>query len=336
MRRTMLFLSPLLLAACMPGGSGVVPFRHRDPIVIDGRTYQKFEVSELGPCITIDDGNDSALAAARTFLTNGLGHQSIETARTNLNGCGDISSVDLTVVGHGGEGSIFVGGAGKRQTGKFVGSENEAEWKPLLKDLASGSGVVSLLACNTGSGKRGAKLLNKLTKTTKRPVRALTGIAYIFTDAIHLEAGIDWNVATPEQDAGVVNRPKPANAPFPVPANLNIGNKSFSLDSIARVRIDGWEIERETAFSPTAEERRDLAQLIDFTHPFTPPGLPLAPVTARIVIELSSGPGLVLRDEVTLLIYGDVLAQDAADPSRFFDIDPGANEGGLEAWAARR
>jgi hypothetical protein len=58
---------------------------------------------------------------------------------------------------------------------------------------------------------------------------------------------------------------------------------------------------------------------IDFMHPFTPPGEPLAPVTAEVFVRMDGDGG----GEVLLLrIYADVVARDVSDPSRFYDVSP--------------
>jgi hypothetical protein len=305
--------------------------RGRDSVNRDGRTYQKLDVSELGPCVTLDDGTDDngALANVRGFLTNELPHQSIVTARDNLNVCTDAAIVDMAIVGHGGEGAVFVGGGGKRQAGKFLGSQNDAEWKPKLDDLVAGSGTLSLLACNTGVGSRGAKLLNLLATTTKRPVRAMNGIAYFDTNAILLEEGIDWNLAKPDAPATAVARPTPPNAPFETPAYVVLGNARFASESINRFHSSGWTAREKISSPATPLVRRTFFRLIDLEHPFTPPGLPLLPETGRIEVETTGG---IRR---TLIIYGDVLARDAIDETQFFDIDP-TIVGGISDWAMFR
>lgn len=290
----------------------------RETVTIDDRKYDLLDVASLGPCVTVDDGtgHNAALTNVRAFLTNEQLHDSIPSATKNLNNCADAVTGGLVIVGHGSIGVAYVGGAGKRQRHKFIGSSTD-EWEELMKELRPGTGTLSFLSCNTGADERGAKVLTRLAQVTQRRVQALTGLAYFKPDQILVASGTTWNDALPHRGAVVKTRPAPRYAPFKPVSVVTLGGSTFPLSAVKRFRIGSFAFASPEWLEGDPRTALLLPAAIDFEHPFRPPGPPLAAPTGEIVLETSRGYSR------KLVIYGDTIVQDDADPKRFFDLDTG-------------
>lgn len=307
----------LALSRCGAPDERAAGLRQSGRVLVNDRVYDRFDVRELGPCVSIDDGNDEPLNNVRDVLGDAKLHHSIVSARDNLNQCGDILSGDLAVVGHGAVGAAYVGGAGSRQSGKYVGSDNPAEWEPLVVTLRKGTGHLSFLSCNTGAERRGAKLLSRLASATGRRVRALNGLAFYHPGEILLEHGATWNDAAPGRPAIVKPRPRPKYAPFKPVKVITLGGSTFAVSAMTKLTVAGLGVPNEVqTLAPDGDASFAFSRVIDFEHPFIPPGPPLAARTGEIEIESERG------YKRRLIIYGDALAQDAADPRYYFDVDP--------------
>lgn len=296
----------------------VAAFRLREIVTVNGREYERLEEEELGTCVTVDEGVDgnSALVNVRSFLQGESHHASIETARDKLNLCTDIATADIAIVGHGVAGKIYVGGIDRFIPEKTIGSTNESHWAPLIAEpkLKPGTGRLSLLSCVTGSGDRGAEVLNQLRRATNRPVRALNGVAYFFPNGILLQKGTEWNEATLSLAAVKKSRVKPVHEPFTTPETVIVGKTPLKTRDVIGLRVKYFAMDGGGTIPQTPDQLRRFLRLIDLAHPFEPPGEPLLPETARITLLTRDG------SPRTLIIYGDVLARDADQMTRFYDI----------------
>lgn len=306
----------LLTVAVLLAFSGCRAPERRGLVVFDSRTYAPLDVTELGPCVTVDMAADrnGALANLRGYLSNEVLHGTVQGAISNLNSCSEVTTQPLTIAGHGLEGTIITGGGHLIYTGKHISHDNVAQWDGHVRGLTRGPGRLTILSCSTGGGAGGALLLSRLANRTGRVVRARTGLSYFDTDKVYFEDGTVWNEVAPETEARNIARPRPRYAPFQQPSVLTLGGMTFPVGQIDSLRLD-FQLGESVSYTPGDDERADLLTMIDFAHPFTPPGEPLAPETARILIRTRSG---ATR---TILIYGNVLARDEIDRSRYFDVD---------------
>jgi hypothetical protein len=285
------------------------------------RILGEFPPKELGSCVTIDPGpdQDGVLANLAIVIDGEVPHATAKASIENLNRCLGTADPDLAIVGIGAEGSIITGGGNTYTAYKHISIENEQEWRTDVDSLRDGKGLLTLLSCNTGSGSIGQQFLNRLVALTGRRIRARTGLVYCDGKQITFEEKSVWNEAGPGQAAPLIERPAPPNAPFSVPSQVQVGGITIDTERIQPLRI------RATPGGSPVRIEADMVHfavrpdLIDFAHPFTAPGEPLAPMTAEVFLRTPGVPGGEVR---LLLIYADVVARDAADPSRFYDISP--------------
>ncbi|HEX8619798.1 MAG TPA: hypothetical protein VF911_19610 [Thermoanaerobaculia bacterium] len=285
--------------------------------ISEARLFKRYDPAELGPCVTIDPGPDpeGVLENLANVIRWATPHNSVRQAIENLKNCTAQDDGGIAIVGIGAAGSIITGGGASYEPHKHISIENGNEWSADVQTLAGGSGVLTLFACDTGAGEAGRILLERVAALTNRPVRARTGLIYC-SDHIYFEENTNWREVRPGEILPPTFRPVPKYAPFELPPTVAFDGHEIDAKEAPRLRVrplaGGSPHDATDAFEVPLNA-------IDFMHPFTPPGEPLAPVTAEAFVRMDGDRG----GEVLLLrIYADVVARDMSDPSRFYDVAP--------------
>jgi len=246
-----------------------------------------FGIGEHNTCSNGPDDGTLNKDAARFW--NCRRHASTAEAVTNL--LLPPAGGNFNIIGHGNTG-LFETGMG--QTGPFNANElivlwTQYVWGPQLQRLVPANfALLSLWSCHTGEGADGADLLFAMAQVVGRAVRASNGFLYVNDQNIWFENGSVWVVATPN------SRPTPVPAPSPhnlegirmtdkIFLRLHAGDGEVSNECVIEGEIVKNTIGRPTQPQkiPKAEAQR-LAVMMLASRPFTPPGTPMALITATI------------------------------------------------------
>jgi hypothetical protein len=262
--------------------------------------HSEGEGLSIGGDVTIDSStgaNDNgALACMRTAWSNPMSDSSTTQAVSNLLSVArrrDTLNLNLLVmVGHGNEGLITTGsGQGSLNPGTYLSIWNQSgDWGPQLQRLAGKTyTMLTLLACDTGANSDGATLLSQVANASNHTVRARTGLVNCGGGSITYQDGSTWQMATPGAPA-----PTPIPWPSPPPGSKVVVMRkgrawqTVQIAHVQRVSYVGHPPGRG-AVELTGASAQDVASLVDFAHPVSGFGNPLARFTGTFTVDIAVG-----------------------------------------------
>jgi hypothetical protein len=169
----------------------------------------KFHMFNLPGLVTVDETTDDdfldttrsryAVTAPTHLFSHGTRAAAVSRCMT--------STDQANIVGHG-EPGIIATGSGRCfdcDPAQLISTEHIGDWQQ------SQMTRLTLLGCNTGEGRSGAKLLFAIAQATGACVSAPTGYVYIGLgcDDLYLEPGTGWQTATPDEEPEPIFDPQP-------------------------------------------------------------------------------------------------------------------------------
>ena len=168
-----------------------------------------------------------------------------------------------------------------------------------------------------------------IARVINAPVAGPTGFIYCGQGRVFLEQGSTWQVATP------TSRPPPIGAPSPhleilmsIIIKKDDGDKVIPLGDVLSL-----DYERSSIYSGivgdvrpkklTGGEAHGILGLIDFEHPFYPPGIPAALITGRLTVTFFStqNNGTRVEGRASFALYNDRLLRDETSDAYYSATD---------------
>lgn len=288
--------------------------------------------STYGLCITIDgSASDPALACMRNhnWTYPPKTDNSTDDVANNIGQCIPAIGPALqppAIIGHGTSGDISAGsGSGPITVGQDIGVTTESDWQPKLSALAGRQfDKLTLLSCNTGAGTDGAQLVQDLANSVKQSVTAPTGQVFCdpATGDISFETGNQWQTATPSGTA-------PAPLSTPMHSFQSVKGKLILNDGKAHYQIDlaskpiavfsSNPPSRVNPFTVNGADALEFLRDVDFAHPSTIKGEPLAKVTAYLRLTFSTQKESIMKEYT---IFNDDLLQDQSNHQIYYYVLP--------------
>ena len=275
-------------------------------------------------CFVVDDTKEKALDCLRKIRPDALPATSTRAADVAFAGCVTSATEPITIGGHGRPGYVMTGdGVAPATPTNYIGhaTTDQTVWKAdLVRSPLTASqtnGMLTLLACHTGAGTKGANLLHALAAHLQRPVRARTDFVYCKGNTLTYEGSeTDWQTALPGESDPPAEKPvftRPSRAPS---RRLGIGGETYDISQVLAVdlkgfyghKISGW-VSLEKAALPA------VPALAEFDAPQSR-GTPLAVETARIRLLIDT---LGSRE---FIVWNDMLLQDAVDTDNVYYGSP--------------
>lgn len=301
------------------------PPYERDNFHIEGLT--SFGIGEHNTCSNGPD--DGTLNRDARLFWNCLRHGSTAQAAANL--LSGTPGGNFNLIGHGNTGQVEtgMGQTGPFDAGKIILSWTQSDWEAPLRTLIHANfALLSIWSCHTGEGQDGADLLYSMAQVLGRAVRASNGYMYVDDTHIWFENNSVWVVATP------TSRPTPVPAPTPHPLELTRAMDTIWLRSggrdieISLNEISDIEVEvislggRSRHVRLSNKEAQGLARILFGSKPFTPPGTPLAFITARLTVSFGHERE---RERKTFILYNDRMLKDDSSDVSYYTL-PGVRQ----------
>lgn len=283
--------------------------------------------------VSIDKGPDAKFVLEdikRRYTTHHLHGTRAEALNNCLHERGGASNI----VGFGSEGIIVTGtGDEKHESSTFLSINNATEWKSDLKLLMVRESVttLTLCACHTGAGQKGAQLVYDLATALNATVRAPTGLVFfdLYAKEFSLECNAEWQEASPS-----LTRPAAIASPtfYPAPFDAHqvllmtaAGPRWFDRRSITSVRMQP-RAARDTVHTlstvpatPQAwpEEQVDFPlRYFALAEPFESHAVPLSIATSTLTLTFKSSNDS--EEQRTMRVLEDGLLQDVRFPNIYY------------------
>jgi hypothetical protein len=237
----------------------------------------------------------------------------------------------ISIAGHG-TGGYFETGAG--QWGGLpedsVESDTEFVWGPLFERLKTDersvnykgwpNAVLTLWCCSVLKHPSGYALAKRISEITNRTVRAYPALIYVSRDGISYQrTKWDWENIVADKFETAFSSPS-YKAPATPALNLLRGESSmhamgFDLgmeaSNVKSFLVSAWINQKFVEKEISGDAAGLIFPELFFSKPFQRPGISLARMTAKIVINYKSGPALEYH------AYADSIAEEVGSSRTF-------------------
>jgi hypothetical protein len=282
--------------------------------------------TSFGSPVTLEAGPDYTgfLQCADTVLHPNFKHQDNQGALTN-----PLKKPALThtavIVGHGHPGLVCTSnGIDCYLPDQSMNTGNYKDWATWAGAWPNKFHSLTILACDTGSGRDGAQFLQQMADAVKMPVRGPTDFIWCKNpDGIVLDQNAQWQEATPGTPG--TPAPKPISPKFrPYAAMTPETKMMLSTDGGVREvpfgSVDVVSFSTRPVNSPSFQELnptivRSLVAKINFSEPLKTSYVPDATVTAqfKLRINLPNGPSTK-----HFVVLNDRLINDSVDRTIYY------------------
>jgi hypothetical protein len=249
---------------------------------------------------TIDATNDNnGLNTLRKYNPQSGTHGNIAGCANNLKGADNLKAI----VGHGDKGIVVTGsGQTASDPNKYISLWNQSYWEPHLKQIKNCT-TLYFYACHPGASQTGADFLYNVARVINARALGPTGFIYVSsTGGITLEPGSTWQSATPTVKPNPIEPPSAYIMEIEpmqeVMLKIDAGYKSVPIASVATAVLQQFHTAgqrlllgsaRSHSTTLSGDDATALLRFIAFDRPFTPPGSPLAMITAELELMFDDG-----------------------------------------------
>jgi hypothetical protein len=277
----------------------------------------------LPACVTIDKFTPDAYLDNARFGTPGAGaNTDTSSAISNLVGCvkGKTPSKFASIVGHGDMGIIATGG-GKVPSGpsQYIAVSNESTWTGPLAALKGQITDLYLYGCQVGAGNDGAQLLFDMAKIVNATVWGPASTIYCDSKGnFTLDPKGVWQSATPAAKPNPIEPPVLGGVEdMSDEAHIYVQGNKLVLPIESRSDATYAPQGPTAAVTPSADIAGALADEVQWSAPFTPPGEPSGLITGRLKVTFGRGDRPVRK---SFLVYSHTLLADEDEKGIYYRL----------------